>query len=77
MIDRFIKVYGVPEKVKPVKGCSFMSKCNRKFCKCKNNDVDYSPTRLPTGTGVVERATLTLKKINIANLEGKIDFTDD
>ena len=45
------------------------------ICKNKNIEIEYSPPRLHTGTGAVERAIQTLKNLIIANLEDKIDLT--
>ena len=69
-------LYGLPEKIKTDKCGAFVSKEYEEFCKSKNNEIEYSTPRLHTGTGAVERAIQTLKKLIIANLEDKTCLTE-
>ena len=54
----------------------FVSKEKKEFCKTKNIGIEYSPTRMHTGTGAVERAIQTLKNLIIANLEVNMCLTE-
>ena len=51
-------------------------KNTKSFVKIKTSKK-YSPPRLHTGTGVVERAIQTLKKLIIANIEDKTGPTEN
>ena len=53
-----------------------MSPKNRDFCKSKNFEIEYSTPRLHTGTGAVERAIQTLKKLIIAKIEDNLCLTE-
>ena len=74
-MESFFNLYGVPEKLKSDRGSAFISKENKFFCEIENIEIKFSPPRLHTGTGAVERAIQTLKNLIVANLEDKIGLT--
>ena len=76
VLEFFIKLYGVPKKIKSDRGSAFISKDSEMFCKKENIEVDYSPPRLQTGTRAVERTIQALRNLNIANLEDHISFME-
>ena len=75
-LESFVNLYGVPEKTKSDRGSAFISKEYEEFYKTNYIELEYSPPRLPTGTGVVENAIQTLTNLIFANLEDKIGFTE-
>ena len=74
--ESFIKFYGVPDKTKSDRGSAFISREYKIFCRNRNIEIEYSPPRLHTGTGAVERATRTLKNLLFANPEDMIGLTE-
>ena len=75
--ESFIKLHGVPEKMKSNRGSAFIAKEYKVLCRSRNIDIKFSPARLQTGTGAFERAIQTLKTLIIANLENKIGLTEN
>ena len=73
-LERFINMYGVPEKTKSDRGSGVISKVDRQFCENGNIEIEYSPPRLHTGTGAVEWAIQTLKQIDHCQLRRQDQF---
>ena len=76
-LESFINFYDVPEKIKSDRGNAFISRDYEMFCRNRNFKIKYSPPRLHTGTGAVERAIQTLTKLIIVNLDDKIGLTEN
>ena len=51
-------------------------KSKKLFCINRSIEIEYSPPRLRTGTGAVERAIQTLQNLITPNVEDKIGLTE-
>ena len=69
-------MYGIPEKIKSDKGGAIISKDYIEFCKSKNIQTEYCTPRIHTGTGAVERAIKTMKRLIVADLEYNLCLTE-
>ena len=74
--ENSITFRGVPEKTKYDWGSAFISREYKMFRNIQKNEKEYSPPRLHTGMGAVERAIQTLKNLIFANLDVKIRLTE-
>ena len=74
-LESFINLYGFPEKKNQIGAVLLYHKNKKRYVK-KNIETEYSPPRLYTGTGAVERAIQTLENSIIANLKDKIGLSE-
>ena len=63
VLESFLNCYGVPDKIKSDRRSAFISRELKLFCKNLIIKIEYSTLRLNSGTGQVERAIQTLRKI--------------
>ena len=74
--QEYINVYGVPKQIKSDKGCAFISKEYREFCKTQKINRIYGTANLHTGIGLVERTIQSLTNLILANLEDGLNLRE-
>ena len=75
-LKEYINVYGVPKQIKTDKGCAFISKEYKHFCKTQKINYIYGTANLHTGTGLVEGTIQLLKLLILANLEDGVNLRE-
>ena len=75
-LNEYIKVYGVPKRIKSDRGDAFISKEYKEFCRSHKIICDYGTANLHTGTGLVERTIQSIKNLILANLGDEINLRE-